>query len=85
MKFGENYIQFSKIMVLIVLIAVTLLAVLGLVGMVLAEEYEQLPGLFTHYTDFASVVFVAYSGNSVAEKWLVAGHPKEKREGESSG
>ena len=85
MKFGENYIQFSKIMVLIVLIAVTLLAVLGLIGMVLAAEYEYLSGLFTHYTDFASVVFVAYSGNSVAEKWLVAGHPKEKDDRKCAG
>ena len=73
MKLGENYVQFSKIMVLIVLVMVSLMAATGLAGMVFAGEYVQLPVLYAHYTDFASVVFVAYSGNSVAEKWLIGG------------
>ncbi|MBQ9008978.1 MAG: hypothetical protein IJ088_06570 [Clostridia bacterium] len=80
MKIGEKYVQFSKIMVLIVLTAVTLLAALGLVGMVLSAEYERMSELFSHYTDFSAVVFVAYSGNSVAEKWIVSGHPEKNGE-----
>ena len=85
MKLGEAYVQFSKVMVLVVLTAVTLLAALGMTGMVLSAEYGQIPVLFAHYTDFAAVVFVAYSGNSVAEKWFVAERAKGSTEKEASG
>ena len=73
MKFGKTYVQFSKIMVLMVLAAVTVMAAVCLAGMIRLSDFAQTASLFGRYTDFASVVFVAYSGNSVAEKWLSSG------------
>ncbi len=84
MKLGKSYVQFSKIMVMMVLIAVTALAAMSLYGMIHLGDFSQTASLFGSYTDFAAVVFVAYSGNSVAEKWLSSGNSPGKEQAPSA-
>ena len=67
----KAYVQFSKRMVVLVMISVTAIIAVSVFGMIYDSAYDQLPEVLQHYLAFASVVFVAYSGNSAIEKWLV--------------
>lgn len=70
MKIKGQFIQFSKFMVLIIVFAATLLTGFSIFGMTKDSDYSALSDVIHNYTEFASVVFVAYSGNSAIEKWL---------------
>ena len=70
-KPSKAYVQFSKRMVILVMVSVTAIIAVSVCGMIFDNAYEQLPEILRHYLGFASVVFVAYSGNSAIEKWLV--------------
>ncbi len=67
----KAYVQFSKRMVVLVMVSVTVIVAVSVLGMIYDSAYDQLPEVLQHYLAFASVVFVAYSGNSAVEKWLV--------------
>lgn len=67
----KAYVQFSKRMVVLVMASVTAVIAISVAGMIYDSAYDQLPEVLRHYLGFASVVFVAYSGNSAVEKWLV--------------
>lgn len=71
MKQTKAYVQFSKRMVVLVTVAVTAIVAASVLGMICDSAYTELPQVLDHYLDYASVVFVAYSGNSALEKWLV--------------
>ena len=85
MNLGNAYVQFSKVVVVIVIISVTALAAFALGGMIFMGDFAQCGSMFAHYTDFAAIVFVAYSGNSVEEKWLVSGSSPGKSDKGSAG
>ncbi len=67
----KAYVQFSKRMVVLVMVSVTVIVAVAVLGMIYDSAYDQLPEVMEHYLRFAGVVFVAYSGNSAIEKWLV--------------
>lgn len=67
----KAYVQFSKRMVVLVTVAVTVIVAVSVLGMIYDSAYTELPKVLDHYLGYASVVFVAYSGNSALEKWLV--------------
>ena len=67
----KAYVQFSKRMVVLVMVSVTVIVAVAVLGMIYDSAYDQLPEVMEHYLRFAGVVFVAYSGNSAVEKWLV--------------
>lgn len=71
MKQNKAYVQFSKRMVVLVTVAVTVIVAASVLGMIYDSAYTELPKVLDHYLGYASVVFVAYSGNSALEKWLV--------------
>lgn len=64
----KEYIQFSKRCVTATLICVNSMVLMVLIGMVVSGEYMYVAEIMQHYLSFASVVFVAYCGNSAAEK-----------------
>ena len=66
----KKYIQFSKLIVVAVTVAVTVICAAALVLCYLGGDMEQLVGVTNAYIGYATVAFVAYSGNSAAEKWL---------------
>ncbi|MGN1367805.1 MAG: hypothetical protein ACI4WX_02980 [Aristaeellaceae bacterium] len=68
----KAYVQFSKRMVVMVMVSVTVIVAISVIGMIYDSAYDQLPEVMENYLRFASVVFVAYSGNSAVEKWLVS-------------
>lgn len=68
---NKAYVQFSKRMVVLVMVSVTVIIAVSVLGMIYDSQYDQLPEVLQHYLSFAGVVFVAYSGNSAVEKWLV--------------
>ncbi len=68
---AKAYVQFSKRMVVLVMVSVTVIVAVAVLGMIYDSAYDQLPEVMEHYLRFAGVVFVAYSGNSAIEKWLL--------------
>ena len=60
----KAYVQFSKRIVLLVTIAVTVISLLAVVLCFFRSDTEAL------VSTVRTIVFAAYSGNSVFEKWL---------------
>lgn len=58
-------------MVIIVTVAVTCISVLGILLTYFIGEYEGIVKIIEGYVAYATVCFVAYSGNSACEKWLI--------------
>ena len=65
-----KYVQFSKRIVVAVTIAVTVLCLAALVLCYMGGDTDNVVGVTNAYIGYATVAFVAYSGNSAAEKWL---------------
>ena len=66
----KKYTQFSKRIVVAVTAAVTIICASALVLCYLAGDTGSVVGVTNAYIGYATVAFVAYSGNSAAEKWL---------------
>lgn len=71
-KINKPYVQFSKRCVMFVLISVTVIVAGAVTGMIVWQDFADLGELMRCYLSFSGVVFVAYSGNSVLEKALLA-------------
>ncbi len=69
----KAYVQFSKRIVLLVTIAVTVISLLAMVLCFFRSDTEALISTVRTYINYATIVFAAYSGNSVFEKWLTQG------------
>ena len=69
----KAYVQFSKRIVLLVTIAVTVISLLAMVLCFFRSDTEALVSTVRTYINYATIVFAAYSGNSVFEKWLTQG------------
>ena len=70
-KQSKPYVQFSKRIVVAVTVCVTVLSLVGVVLCYAGNGLEELQGVVKQYIQYAMVVFVAYSGNSAMEKWLL--------------
>lgn len=71
MSVKKPFVQFSKRMVVLVMVSVTVIIAIAVAGMIYDSAYDQLPMVLEHYLGFAGIVFVAYSGNSALEKWVL--------------
>lgn len=83
-KSKTKYVQFSKRVVSIVLFVVSLICFLG---MMLCYQYQDSNGMVnmvSKFIDFAMVVFVSYSVNSISEKAITKYMAKTDEE-ETSG
>ena len=69
----KAYVQFSKQIVLLVTIAVTAISLLAVVLCFFRSDTDALISTVRTYINYATIVFAAYSGNSVFEKWLTQG------------
>ena len=69
----KAYVQFSKRIVLLVTIAVTVISLLAVVLCFFRSDTDALISTVRTYINYATIVFAAYSGNSVFEKWLTRG------------
>ena len=67
----KAYVQFSKRIVLLVTIAV--ISLLAVVLCFFRSDTDALISTVRTYINYATIVFAAYSGNSVFEKWLTQG------------
>ena len=85
----KKYTQFSKRIVVAVTAAVTIICAAALVLCFLAGDTAGVVEAANAYIGYATVAFVAYSGNSAAEKWLakkyVQEHTSEAEVNESNG
>ena len=72
----KRYVQFSKRIVVAITSAVTVLCVLAVCLCWAGGQLEQAVEVVKAYIGYATAVFVAYSGNSAAEKWLVSRYGK---------
>ena len=85
----KKYVQFSKKIVVAVTASVTAICAAALVLCYLAGDTGSVVGVTNAYIGYATVAFVAYSGNSAAEKWLtrkyVQEHTSEAEVNESNG
>lgn len=68
---NRKYTQFSKKIVVAVTAAVTVICAGALALCYLGGDTESLVGVTNAYIGYSTVAFVAYSGNSAAEKWLI--------------
>lgn len=73
----KKYVQFSKRIVVAVTAAVTVICAAALVLCFMAGDTGSVVAAANAYIGYATVAFVAYSGNSAAEKWLVRKYGKE--------
>lgn len=69
----KAYVQFSKRIVLLVTIAVTVISLLAVVLCFFRSDTDALISTVRTYINYVTIVFAAYSGNSVFEKWLTQG------------
>ena len=69
----KAYVQFSKRIVLLVTTAVTVISLLAVVLCFFRSDTEALISTVRTYINYATIVFAAYSSNSVFEKWLTQG------------
>ena len=76
----KAYVQFSKRIVLLVTIAVTVISLLAVVLCFFRSDTDALISTVRTYINYATIVFAAYSGNSVFEKWLTQ-RSEERRVG----
>lgn len=67
----KQYVQFSKRIVVAVIIAEFSLCAITLLLACLGYDMSIGAEVIKAHTPFAIVTFVAYSGNSMIEKWLV--------------
>ena len=85
----KKYTQFSKKIVVAVTTAVTIICAAALVLCYLSGDTAGVVDAANAYIGYATVAFVAYSGNSAAEKWLtkkyVQEHTSESEVNESNG
>lgn len=65
---------------LLVTIAVTAISLLAMVLCFFRSDTEALVSTVRTYINYATIVFAAYSGNSVFEKWLTQGKSVEAAE-----
>ena len=68
---SKPYVQFSKRIVVLVTICVTLISLVGMVLSYAGNGLEEMEHAVEAYIRYATIVFVAYSGNSAMEKWLI--------------
>ena len=76
----KAYVQFSKRIVLLVTIAVTAISLLAVVLCFFRSDTDALISTVRTYINYATIVFAAYSGNSVFEKWLTQGKSADAAE-----
>ena len=76
----KKYVQFSKRIVVAVTAAVTVICAAALVLCFMAGDTGSVVAAANAYIGYATVAFVAYSGNSAAEKWLVHRYGRSENE-----
>ena len=64
----------------LVTIAVTVISLLAMVLCFFRSDTEALVSTVRTYINYATIVFAAYSGNSVFEKWLTQGKSADAAE-----
>lgn len=69
---ARPYVQFSKRMVVLVVVSAIGICCCGLVACAVgwALDWAGVVEIIKAYIGFATIVFTAYSGNSIAEKWF---------------
>lgn len=84
MRMKKRYVQFSKRIVVAITAAVTALCVLSVCLCFATGQMVEAVEVIKAYIGYATVVFVAYSGNSAAEKWLVSKYSGTRTDAEYS-
>ena len=86
---SKPYVQFSKKIVTAVTACVTVISLVGVILCYAGNGLKELQSVVEVYIRYAMVVFVAYSGNSAMEKWLLkragVSHDDEEKENEVKG
>ena len=85
-KEKKPFIQFSKIVVVFVTLAVTMLCTVAVRLSYKMSDASAMVNAVRAYIEYATIAFVAYSGNSAVEKWLVhkgGGAIKDSKDDES--
>lgn len=67
----KQYVQFSKRIVVAVIASDFALCAVAILLVCIGYDMSVAAEVIKTYTQFATVVFVAYSGNSAIEKWLI--------------
>lgn len=67
----KAFIQFSKRIITAVTAAVTILCAAAIVLCWLGGSMDNVVAVVQAYIGYATVAFVAYSGNSAMEKWIL--------------
>ena len=80
----KKYTQFSKRIVVAVTAAVTIICAAALALCYMAGDTVSMVAVTNAYIGYATVAFVAYSGNSAAEKWLTRKYATEHTSGEET-
>lgn len=75
--FVKKYTQFSKKIVVAVTLAVTIICAAALVLCYFSGDTAGVVEAANAYIGYATIAFVAYSGNSAAEKWLTKKYVQE--------
>ena len=70
---AESIRPVQQAIVLLVTIAVTVISLLAVVLCFFRSDTDALISTVRTYINYATIVFAAYSGNSVFEKWLTQG------------
>lgn len=71
MKKTKAYVQFSKRIVVLVTVAVTIACYAASVFCFIRQDMPSLVAVIKAYIQYATFVFIAYSGNSALEKWII--------------
>ena len=66
----KRHVQFSKIVVVFVTTAVTALCAATVRMAYKMSDADNMVNAVKAYIEYATIAFVAYSGNSAVEKWL---------------
>lgn len=66
--------QFSKKIVVFVSISVTLICVVSIILMWSVASVQYMADVIKSYITFAMIVFASYSGNSIAQKFILHGN-----------
>ena len=77
---AESIRPVQQAIVLLVTIAVTVISLLAVVLCFFRSDTDALVSTVRTYINYATIVFAAYSGNSVFEKWLTQGKSGEAAE-----
>ena len=80
---NKRYVQFSKMIIVVVTVTVTVICIGGMLLCYSLADTDAVVELGKAFISYAIVAFTAYSGNSAVEKWLMRKYGGITNEGTS--